>query len=547
MNEPNKMPYTGGNPNYDKYVGKHFYHNEYGEYYIKEISSIVFYKDSTKPYCIIHFNNTGYEYETRLKNAIDSKDIKDPYHPFVSGVGYFGEPLEYNNRMYYIWNDMIDRCYNPKCKDYHNYGAKGVIVSDRWKNFANFCEDFVNLPGYDKYIAAPEIERKNFHLDKDLLFDSTKNDFKVYGKDTCCIIKNTANVRESSYRKRIAHNSDYSSEYIGVHVKDNIISAVIQIDNKAYFLGSYDDEIAAANVYYYVAKCVDGDIAKTNAPYMEINEALSHCVSKKPIDFPPQVDTTNLVIPYKYHSCFYGVKKKRNNFYGLYHDGKNGSTHIGVFDDEIAAASAHNIYMRVVGDGYGHVNKESNEFHEMPLEEVMMHRCYTKQSEPKVMVADVNKDTNELNWYTKYTYKSKYLPISQDKGAFLLRMDIGNNHYCVGNYDSKEAAISMYNIINRYFNLCYDKNAITMTLEEALSHKTPNSLLEWPEGFDPNKWNIPLQLRVFNDNYNYTHDTRVIPYMNEYSYDVKRMYHLTNESEESRKDRCLKKYGIEFL
>ena len=37
---------------------------------------------------------------------------------------------------------MIHRCYNPKDRDYRNYGARGIKVCARWKDsFVNFLED----------------------------------------------------------------------------------------------------------------------------------------------------------------------------------------------------------------------------------------------------------------------------------------------------------------------------------------------------------------------------------------------------------------------
>lgn len=37
-------------------------------------------------------------------------------------------------RLYTIWYDMIDRCYNPKNDSYERYGTRGIGVCDDWKN-----------------------------------------------------------------------------------------------------------------------------------------------------------------------------------------------------------------------------------------------------------------------------------------------------------------------------------------------------------------------------------------------------------------------------
>lgn len=37
-------------------------------------------------------------------------------------------------RLYRCWQDMKNRCYNKKRKKYKNYGERGIIVCDEWKN-----------------------------------------------------------------------------------------------------------------------------------------------------------------------------------------------------------------------------------------------------------------------------------------------------------------------------------------------------------------------------------------------------------------------------
>lgn len=33
-----------------------------------------------------------------------------------------------------IWNDMKQRCYNPRRRNYKYYGERGITVCDRWLN-----------------------------------------------------------------------------------------------------------------------------------------------------------------------------------------------------------------------------------------------------------------------------------------------------------------------------------------------------------------------------------------------------------------------------
>lgn len=44
------------------------------------------------------------------------------------------------------WWGMVQRCHYPKAVSYHNYGARGIRVCDRWRKFANFIEDMGEKP-----------------------------------------------------------------------------------------------------------------------------------------------------------------------------------------------------------------------------------------------------------------------------------------------------------------------------------------------------------------------------------------------------------------
>lgn len=42
---------------------------------------------------------------------------------------------------YKVYISMLNRCNNPKYKEYHLYGGRGIKVAERWLKFENFIED----------------------------------------------------------------------------------------------------------------------------------------------------------------------------------------------------------------------------------------------------------------------------------------------------------------------------------------------------------------------------------------------------------------------
>lgn len=52
-----------------------------------------------------------------------------------------------SNPEYYVWCSMKERCYNSKANNFKNYGGRGILICDRWKNsFNDFLSDMGKRP-----------------------------------------------------------------------------------------------------------------------------------------------------------------------------------------------------------------------------------------------------------------------------------------------------------------------------------------------------------------------------------------------------------------
>ena len=47
---------------------------------------------------------------------------------------------------YMIWQQLVQRCTNPKHARYHRYGGRGVTVCDQWLTFPQFLADMGERP-----------------------------------------------------------------------------------------------------------------------------------------------------------------------------------------------------------------------------------------------------------------------------------------------------------------------------------------------------------------------------------------------------------------
>lgn len=58
----------------------------------------------------------------------------------------YADRIGRRSKIYQAWSQMHDRCRNPNNNRYHLYGARGISVCERWKDFANFYADMGEPP-----------------------------------------------------------------------------------------------------------------------------------------------------------------------------------------------------------------------------------------------------------------------------------------------------------------------------------------------------------------------------------------------------------------
>lgn len=51
-----------------------------------------------------------------------------------------------NSVEYSVWQDMLNRCRNPKVASYPNYGGRGIVVCQEWYDFNTFYTDMGSRP-----------------------------------------------------------------------------------------------------------------------------------------------------------------------------------------------------------------------------------------------------------------------------------------------------------------------------------------------------------------------------------------------------------------
>lgn len=95
------------------------------------------------------------------------------------------EKAKLNRKIYMIWYHIKERCYISTHPCYKNYGAKGVVMCDEWKDFSIFKKEIKEVQGY----SDEGILNGLIHLDKDYKIQGNK----IYSKDTCVFLDKIEN------------------------------------------------------------------------------------------------------------------------------------------------------------------------------------------------------------------------------------------------------------------------------------------------------------------------------------------------------------------
>lgn len=138
--------------------------------------------------------------------------VRNPYHPYVYGVGYLGlnddgtkvvtQNGKDDSEEYKTWHRMMERCYSETSLA-KNPSYLNVKVCERWHCFKNFLEDLPLIEGYDLWKNNP---KTYVSLDKDLKQQGKLH--KTYNIDGCCFVESKDNAKEVVERCGVPNNSE---------------------------------------------------------------------------------------------------------------------------------------------------------------------------------------------------------------------------------------------------------------------------------------------------------------------------------------------------
>ena len=81
-------------------------------------------------------------------------------------------------RLYYVWQNMINRCENAKTRAYKNYGGRGIMVCSEWHDAATFFK-WALSHGYKEGLTIDRIDNNgNYEPDNCQFITKSENSRK---------------------------------------------------------------------------------------------------------------------------------------------------------------------------------------------------------------------------------------------------------------------------------------------------------------------------------------------------------------------------------
>ena len=253
-------------------IGKTYYSLYYGPYTILSYEGIT--NDYVRPEKLVKvkFHMTGSEEIVQFRYAVENDAIDKSVKEIKPTIQYTPPDIYdklINNALEKRWRSIISRCTNSlTCSSYERYGKIGISVHPIWHDLNQFLITVRSVYGFDKFYNNPI----RYHLDKDYKQFRIPKEQRIYSPMTCMFLCGLDNTNLAFIeRDKDSMLYDNPTAYLmnrdpwklfGISIINSTIDpnkkfyqAIIVIDKKSIYLGTYTDVDAAIAVYnhYYLS------------------------------------------------------------------------------------------------------------------------------------------------------------------------------------------------------------------------------------------------------------------------------------------------------
>ena len=142
-----------------------------------------------------------------------------------------------NTKEHRAWSGIRQRCYDKKCKNYEYYGARGISMSDKFKdNFEEFLNEIGNYPEDGLKYTVERINNDLGYIENNIVWElfefQTRNRRKMKNNTSGTTgVRMTVDKRgKVGYLARWVEDSKSMSKYFSVNVHGLLPAFVMAIE-----------------------------------------------------------------------------------------------------------------------------------------------------------------------------------------------------------------------------------------------------------------------------------------------------------------------------
>ena len=139
--------------------------------------------------------------------------------------------------IYWCWKAMKQRCQNPRCQAYRNYGARGITVCGEWQEFEPFLE-WCLANGYQKGLELDRINNDGNYEPSNCRWTTTKTNVNNR-RMTVMITVDGTEKSAAEWGEHLNINRHIITYWVRNHGKQYAVSRIKEVIKNGYVPNDY--------------------------------------------------------------------------------------------------------------------------------------------------------------------------------------------------------------------------------------------------------------------------------------------------------------------
>ena len=169
-----------------------------------------------------------------------------------------------NKNIYWAWKAMKQRCLNPNCKAFNNYGARGISICKEWYEFEPFYYWAINN-GYRKGLDIDRIDNNKGYYPENCRW-ATRSQNTNNRRVTRYLTVRGETLPIAFWEKKLNLSRGLISQWLNAHDEEYAVKALEEMIDVGYKPRNY------SRTHFKKVVCIE-----TGEIFQSISDTAKHC------------------------------------------------------------------------------------------------------------------------------------------------------------------------------------------------------------------------------------------------------------------------------